>query len=148
MNAKTEKSLSLGVAQIAEQIPLLNVLDSSRQLPKDDAGIEAAGIAVAAWLSHQANTKWLLVLDNVDNQTPENSEDSDEAQREPKAARREFDAYKYIPQVSHGSVLVTSRLSFLSRAFGAQAVQIHEMSTDEGISLLCKASRTEPNEAG
>lgn len=144
LNAKTEKSLSLAIAQLAEQIPLPEVLLTNRQIRKDEAGITDASIAVTAWLSHHANTEWLLVLDNVDNQTAENAEDIDEVQSVSKS--KDFDAYKYIPQVSHGSVLITSRLSFLSRAFGAKLVPVGEMSEDEGIRLLCRASQTELDE--
>ena len=146
LNAKTEKSLSLGIAQLAEQIPLPDVLDSNRQVRKDEAGMAAASNAVTAWLSHQDNKEWLLVLDNVDNQTAEDSQDIDEVQSVAKS--KDFDAYRYIPQVSHGSLLITSRLSFLSRAFGAKSVQVGEMSEDEAIRLLSKASQTDLDEAG
>jgi len=148
LNAKTEQSLSLGVAQMAELIPLPDVLESNRQIRKDDAGITAASIAVTDWLTQRANTKWLLVLDNVDHQTAGDSEDIDEVHSVYDTVNRDFDATKHIPQVSHGSVLITSRLSFLSRAFGAKAIQINEMSEDEGVRLLCKASHTNLDEAG
>lgn len=148
LNAKTEQSLSLGVAQMAELIPLPDFLGSNRQIRKDDAGIAAASIAVTDWLSQRANTDWLLVLDNVDNQTAGDSDDIDDDQDVYDTANRNFDAAKYIPQVSHGSVLITSRLSFLSGTFGAYAVRIDQMSEDEGVRLLCKASHTDLNEAG
>lgn len=148
LNAKTEQTLSLGIARMAERIPLPDVLEANRQIRIDDAGVTAASIAVTDWLSQQANTKWLLVLDNLDNQTADDLEEIDEVQSVSNTANRDFDATKYIPQVSHGSVLITSRLSFLTRAFGAKAIRVDGMSEDEGVRLLCKASHMDPDEAG
>ncbi|MCJ1404838.1 hypothetical protein MMC11_008064 [Xylographa trunciseda] len=147
LNAKTEQSLRRGIALIAEQIPLPDVLDAGRCLRSGEAGTDAAVAAVISWLCLKDNTDWLLVFDNLDRQiSGEHQEDEFDATLG--SSNAGFDAYKYIPDVSHGCLLITSRLSFLSRAFGATDIRVAEMSPHEGIRLLCKASHKNPEEPG
>ena len=54
-------------------------------------------------------------------------------------AEGEFDAYEYLPRVSHGSILVTSRISSVVYAFGAGYVYIDAMLEEESVQLLRKA---------
>ncbi|MCJ1476114.1 hypothetical protein MMC13_004779 [Lambiella insularis] len=147
LNAKTEQSLRRGIAQLAEQIPLPHLLNAGRQIQLDDAGIDAATLAVTDWLCLNGNVGWLLVFDNVDSQLSTGPDDETQPGKSASTGAG-FDAYKYIPEVSHGSILITSRLSFLSRSFGATAIRVDEMSTDEGVRLLCKVSHRNQDETG
>ena len=147
LNAKSEQSLRTGLAQLAEQILLSAVLDSNHKIRKDEAGIEAAKAEVESWLSRELNCKWLLILDNIDNQIPDEYY-ADVVATGGTGQSSKFDAYRYIPQISHGSILITSRLSFLARAFGATSVTVEEMSVAEGALLLCKVSHRRPDEPG
>ena len=147
LNAKTETTLKLGIAQLAEQIPLANVLDATRQIPKDRPGIEAARAAVTNWLSHEGNIGWLLVIDNLDSQISDTGA-LDETEDAVSTSNKAFDASKYVPQVPHGSMLITSRLSFAGNAFGASTVEVNEMSEGEGIELLCNISKRATGEEG
>ena len=150
LNAKTETTLRLSIAQLAEQIPLANVLDATRQIRKTEPDIEAAYVAVTNWLCHEGNIGWLLVIDNVDNQIS-NTADQDPGETDTglvSTSTKVFDASRYIPHVSHGSILLTSRLSFVGNAFGATTIEVNEMSEDEGIELLCKVSGRATHEDG
>ena len=147
LDAKTEKSLKRGIALIAEQIPLPHVLDAGRRIRYGESGIDTASTAVVDWLCLKDNTGWLLVFDNIDGQiSREHQEDG--LSENPGAGNVGYDAYKYFPEVSHGNILITSRLSFLSRILGATAIQVEEMSSDEGARLLCKVSHIGPGEPG
>ncbi|MCJ1434207.1 hypothetical protein MMC27_003574 [Xylographa pallens] len=147
LDAKTEQSLKSSLAQIAEQIPLPDVLDAGRRIRYGGGGVDTATHAVLNWLCLKDNTNWLLVFDNVDHHlSSEHQEDKSSATSG--SGIEAYDAYKYVPEVSHGSLLVTSRLSFLSRAFGAKAIQVEEMSLVEGIRLLSKVSQRNSDESG
>ncbi|MCJ1395473.1 hypothetical protein MMC18_008359 [Xylographa bjoerkii] len=147
LNAKTEQSLKKGIALIAEQIPLPDVLDGGRRVRYGEAGISAAFNAVIDWLRMKDNTNWLLVFDNADDHLSGNYQEA-EVDAIPSSGNAGLGAYEYISQVSHGSVLITTRLSFLSRAFGAMAIHLEEMSSTEGVQLLCKVSHRHPEEPG
>ncbi|MCJ1377833.1 hypothetical protein MMC17_000929 [Xylographa soralifera] len=147
LDAKTEQSLKRSVALIAEQIPLPDVLDAGRRIRYGDAGVDAAAHAVFDWLCLKDNTDWLLVFDNVDSHLSSEYQE-DELSATSGSGIAAYDVYKYVPEVSHGSLLITSRLSFLSRAFGATAICVEEMSLVEGIRLLCKVSHRSPDEPG
>ncbi|MCJ1283148.1 hypothetical protein MMC26_002475 [Xylographa opegraphella] len=147
LDAKTEQSLKRSIAQISEQIPLPDVLDAGRRIRYGEAGLDAAAEAVFNWLCLKDNTDWLLVFDNVDRHL--SSEKQEYELRGPSdSGIAAYDAYKYVPEVSHGSLLITSRLSFLSRAFGATGIRVNEMSRVEGIRLLSKVSRRSSDEPG
>ena len=133
---------------MAEQIPLANVLSSTRQIPKDGPGIEAARIAVTDWLSHEGNIGWLLVIDNLDSQTSDTALPIETNFDAMSLSTKTFDASKYVPLVPHGSILLTSRLSYAGNAFGASTIEVSEMSEGEGIELLCKISKRGVDEEG
>jgi hypothetical protein len=148
INAKTEQSLRLSLLQVANQVRSTQGLDASSAESNENA-IGDSILYVREWLCQENNYKWLLIFDNVDSQTVDDgAKDEIEEQQDAKDLVGSFDAYQYIPQVEHGSILITSRLSFLSRAFGAMAIRVDEMLVSEGISLLCKISGRRPHEPG
>jgi hypothetical protein len=142
LNAKEERTLRLSLAKLAEQIPLPSFLDEAHQVRNDEVGIKHASDAVLAWLSHKLNTEWLLIFDNVDSQDNESMND------EPTPYSTSFDARIYFPKVTHGNILLTSRLTFLGRVFGAKVIRVEELSEHEGVNLLCKTSNRQPDEPG
>lgn len=57
------------MAAIAECIPIAQVLNASGKVPSDITSHEKAGRLVHDWLSQPGNDDWLLIIDNLDNQS-------------------------------------------------------------------------------
>lgn len=141
-NGGSEQSLRSSIARMAELIPLPRVLDSNQKLPKNEGDIDKAMHAVDSWLTSAGNTRWLIIIDNVDNHADED-DDQDGSQID-----GAYDVARYIPSVTQGTVVITSRLSFLARDLGAQNLPIGEMKFDEALQVLQKASGRPYNETG
>ncbi|KAJ5736417.1 uncharacterized protein N7483_001542 [Penicillium malachiteum] len=76
--------------------------------------------AMRHWFAEGLNREWLLIFDNLDD-------------------LEAFNIMDYIPRTAWGSILITSRRrGFLS--YGT-AIEISEMSPEEGLSLLVKTAR-------
>ena len=133
-SGKSEQSIRTSMARVAELIPLPRVLDTNQKLLKDEGDIERAMLAVNSWLTSAGNTRWLIVVDNVDNYV---EQDDDE---EVLQAAGGYDVAKYLPSVAHGTIIITSRLSFLARSLGAQNLGVGEMTLEEGLQVLHEAS--------
>lgn len=90
--------------------------------------------AFQEWLSLEANTGWLLVIDNVD--------------REWQVVQKEADAQAYdykdfLPSVDHGSVLLTTRLARLQRPNAS--LHLREVEDDVGREMIeARAGRKLP----
>lgn len=141
-NGRSEQSLRTSMARIAELIPLPRVLDSNQKVAKNEGDIVKAMHAVDSWLTSAGNSRWLVIIDNVDTQVPE---DDDE---EISQTGGGYDVARYIPSVAQGTVVITSRLSFLARDLGAQNLPIGEMELEEALQVLQKASGRPYNETG
>lgn len=141
-NGRSEQSLRTSIARIAELIPLPRILDSNQKVPKNEGDIDKAVHAVDSWLTSAGNTRWLIIIDNVDTQV---AEDDDE---EVSQTGGGYDVARYIPSVAQGTVIITSRLSFLARDLGAQNLPIGEMENQEALQVLQKASGRPYNETG
>ena len=142
INGRSEQSLRTSIARISELIPLPRVLDSNKKVPKNEGDINEAMIAVDCWLTSAGNSRWLIIIDNVDTQLAEDDEE------EVSQTGRGYDVARYIPSVAQGSVIITSRLSFLARDLGAQNLPIGEMELEEALQVLQKASGRPYNELG
>ena len=96
--------------------------------------MEGAIEVLHKWLSLEANTGWLLVLDNVD--------------REWQGVRGHMDPQAYnfkdfLPPADHGSVLITTRLGRLQRA--KASLRMDAVAHDVGREMLeSRAGRTLP----
>ena len=141
-NGRSEQSLRTSMARIAELIPLPRILDSNQKVPKNEGDIDKAVHAVDSWLTSAGNTRWLIIIDNVDTQV---ADDDDEVDSQTGGG---YDVARYIPSVAQGTVIITSRLSFLARDLGAQNLPIGEMENQEALQVLQKASGRPYNETG
>ena len=95
-------------------------------LPGPDAhGVDDAIAALLQWLSLDANTGWLLVLDNADREWQGASGRTD-----PQA----YDFKDYLPAADHGNVLITTRLGRLQRA--KASLRLGEVDGDVGREML------------
>ena len=90
--------------------------------------------ALQQWLSLEANTGWLLVMDNVD--------------REWQVAQKEADAQSYdfkdfLPLGDHGNVLITTRLARIQRPNAS--LHLREVEDDVGREMIeARAGRKLP----
>jgi hypothetical protein len=89
--------------------------------PRDIHNVNGAIDALQQWLSLEANTGWLLVLDNFDREWQGASGRAD-----PQA----YDFNDFLPPVDHGNVLVTTRLSRLQRP--KASLRMDEVDKDVG----------------
>ena len=56
INAKSLQTLRLGIAKIAERVPLLHSLDSNGRIQTDETSIQEAKEAVESWLDQEGKT--------------------------------------------------------------------------------------------
>lgn len=97
LDGDSKESLQRSMANAAMQLPLWN----EGTAPTD---IVLLRNALLNWLSLPGNTKWLVIMDNIDR----------DWQTQPKDEQ----AYNYrdfLPSADHGNVLITTRLSRLQR---------------------------------
>ena len=127
-NGKSEALLRHDVAAIAEQIPLTSILDSNGKILKDEDGVEKAFGAVLNWLSANGNTRWLLIVDNVDS-----GKIAGEGSNGPATSN---EMWKKFPR--QGSLLLTSRLASLRRL--GKGIEVQEVTVQEGLQILCNAT--------
>ena len=119
VHASNSARLEQSFSDIAERVGLC----SQRSAMKDTVP------AVCRWLSNEANGRWLIIVDNVDDDiTIESQEDG---QSIPLAS--------LLPQSDHGAVVITSRNADVARSLvGRQQdiIKIGAMSDSEAVELL------------
>jgi hypothetical protein len=98
---------------------------STALLAPDAHDVDEAITALHQWLSLEANTGWLLVLDNIDREWQGASGRAD-----PQA----YDFKDYLPPADHGNALVTTRLSRLQRP--KASLRLGEVDNDVGREML------------
>ncbi len=84
---------------------------------------------VTRWLGLPGNFRWLIIFDGIDNQTQ--CIDNTESESLPSLA---YDIRKYIDLFNHGSIIITSRLSYMSQL--GDGMKVREITADEGVKLL------------
>jgi hypothetical protein len=91
----------------------------------DAHDVDEAIAALHQWLSLEANTGWLLILDNIDREWQGASGRAD-----PQA----YDFKEYLPPADHGNVLITTRLGRLQRA--KASLRLGEVDNNVGREML------------
>ncbi|KAF2726964.1 hypothetical protein EJ04DRAFT_390807, partial [Polyplosphaeria fusca] len=94
-------------------------------------------LAVYKWLANEANGRWLIIVDNIDDEIA--IESQEDGQSIPLAS--------LLPQSDHGAVLITSRNADIARSLvGRQQdiIQIGAMSDSEAAELLQNKLGEEP----
>ncbi|GAB7336824.1 hypothetical protein MBLNU13_g11329t2 [Cladosporium sp. NU13] len=103
----------------------------------DAHDVDGSTEALLQWLSLEANTGWLLVLDNIDREWQGASGGAD-----PQA----YDFKDYLPSADHGNVLITTRLGRLQRANAS--LRLGEVDDNVGREMLeSRAGRALPDAA-
>ncbi|KAJ9208805.1 hypothetical protein DTO021D3_22 [Paecilomyces variotii] len=72
------------------------------------------------WLLQDNNTDWLLIHDNIDQNSPYESAHGNDIEQET------YDIHKYLPSVDHGSIIITTRLQQLAE-LGTISYQVNKI---------------------
>ena len=144
VNAKSERSLKRDLAGIARRLGLKGILDSA-VASKDEASATTAILAIQEWFEEDDNTNWMVILDNVDSQT---TSDDEQGEAETHDICSGFDVRQYLPSTPHGTVLVTTRLSYLARQLGGTSYTVDQMTVQESLDLVTRLSGLSPDTLG
>ncbi|KAL8371593.1 hypothetical protein RB595_001409 [Gaeumannomyces hyphopodioides] len=116
VDGRNEASLKAGLAKCFGRIPQGQFPEAIRGHQQDQ---DAAAQCFLSWLKLPANSRWLLVLDNVDKRwqrSDDEGEDEEEVGVAPASKtcsygsdKGAYDLARYI-SMGHGSILITSRL--------------------------------------
>ncbi|KAJ5642527.1 hypothetical protein N7490_006527 [Penicillium lividum] len=82
---------------------------------------------VLQWLASDGNSRWLIILDNIDQYSPVDS-----------GVGTAYDIGKFFPAADHGSILITSRLPGLTEL--GKSFPIRKLDLKDTIQLLSKNS--------
>ncbi|KAJ5737299.1 uncharacterized protein N7483_002424 [Penicillium malachiteum] len=128
-NIKMISALSFGLAAKIE----------ARQALKNEAAnddeLEQRARDVLRWLEKEGNSRWLIILDNIDQYSPVDS-----------GVEKAYDIGKFFPIADHGSILITSRLPRLSEL--GESFPINKLHSTETIQLLLKNSGLSKSNTG
>jgi hypothetical protein len=124
LNGQTHESIRRSIAGIARQLPTNQISAFAREYTQQGSDqLDKIIEEVLGWFSKNGNTKWLLIVDNVDRDNSAESED-------PEA----FNIDDYIPRTDQGSVIITTR-QFRLRSLGYE-LKVGAMTTAEGLTVL------------
>ena len=114
------QSLASAAARLLKEDSL-----SARRPSLDAHDVDGSIEALDKWLSFEANTGWLLILDNINREWQGASGRGD-----PQA----YDFKDYLPPADHGNILITTRLGRLQRANAS--LRLGEVDNDIGREML------------
>lgn len=93
------------------------------------------------WLRNPMNGAWFMVVDNVDDETVFSSSIRKDPISDSSASPDVHQLHRYLPQVSHGSILVTSRIRVAARDIINEdecVVFVDRLPEPDALSLLRK----------
>lgn len=124
LDGSSKDALRQSLVDAASRLSRWDPVSGGQPLP-DTHDVDEAIAALHRWLSLEANTGWLLILDNVDREWQGAGGRAD-----PQA----YDFKDYLPPADQGKVLITTRLSRLQRA--KASLRLGEVSNDVGREIL------------
>jgi hypothetical protein len=125
LDGSSEASLKQSFVSMAQRLPQGELTADGVQM-RSQATVEAE-VAVREcrqWLSIPTNSRWLLIIDNVDR----DHHDRDDSQA--------YDVKAYFPDADHGSILITSRLASLQRL--GSGVRVGAVAAEQARAILEK----------
>jgi hypothetical protein len=152
LNARDESSLKQSFARVAERIqrydPSVKYITTAVESQNTDGVVRA----VKRWLDEPANNGWLLICDNYDHPLTDMKTErsgqttvTDEHPLDEEATTRhqnqvvieEFDLRFYLPEIDHGAVIITSRLSV---KLGRPMKMGKLLAVDDSLAILASTS--------
>lgn len=122
LDGSSEDTLKQSIADCAGRIPKGQIPETSRKYSSCAHGdLDAVIGDFMEWLSRTDNKHWLIVFDNVDRDYQQGTD---------------IDAYnvsKYIPEVDHGLILITTRLASLQQLGESLQLGTVDMSQAQAI---------------
>lgn len=139
LDGSSEDILKQSIAGCAGRIPKGQIPETSRKYSSSANGDLKAVIGdFMEWLSNTENKHWLIVFDNVDRDSQQETDIN------------AYNVSNYIPEVDHGLILITTRLANLQQLGESLRVGTVDMSQaqaifrkwynqDVGNAVLCKS---------
>ena len=124
LDGSSKNALRQSLANAAARLPKEGLLSAGLPVP-DAHDVDGSSETLRQWLSRDANTSWLLVLDNIDREWQGASGRAD-----PQA----YDFKDYLPPADHGNILITTRLGRLQRANAS--LRLGEVDDNVGREML------------
>jgi nucleoside phosphorylase len=118
VSGKTQLSLKLGLAAIANQLPQEGVAQCLPRIPQGDDKLDVVVREILDWFNLVGNDNWLLIFDNVDWPGEEYGE-----------------IKSFIPGADHGSIIITTRQLLLHR-FANRSINVTKVNLDQGLRIL------------
>ncbi|CAI7645854.1 unnamed protein product [Penicillium manginii] len=123
LNGKDRSTLLQSLSLVLPRLPG----QSQENKVIDDEKLEQRAKHVLKWLAKYGNSRWLLILDNIDQYSSVNSGIGDK-----------YDIRAFFPSADHGSIIITSRLSGLTEL--GKSFPICKLDRAEAIQLLLQNS--------
>jgi hypothetical protein len=131
LDGSSKDALRQSLADAAARLPRDGRLPGGQPIQNAlDVDVSIEGLQ--EWLSLEANSGWLLVLDNIDREWQGAGGRAD-----PQA----YDFKEYLPPADHGDVLITTRLSRVQRV--KASLRMSEVDKDVGRDMLASRAGTE-----
>ena len=124
LDGSSKDALRQSLASAAARLPMEGPLSAGLPVP-DAHDIDGSIESLQQWLSRDANTSWLLVLDNIDREWQ-----GANGRADPQA----YDFKDYFPPADHGNILITTRLGRLQVANAS--LRLGEVDNDIGREIL------------
>jgi hypothetical protein len=123
LNGKSQETLMHSLADLLPRLPDIDVTAN----PKTEEELEQAAREVLQWLAKSANSRWLLIYDNIDQYS-----------RTKDANSEAYDVTQFFPSTDHGSIIITTRVSQLAEV--GQSFPIRKLQSDEATTLLMNSA--------
>lgn len=130
INGQDEKILIRSLASIITQLHNESENVFASYIPENEEELRRAARQVLNWLSHENNSNWLLIYDNVDQYLPCNGDNQEVGG---------YDIRKYFPSADHGSIIITTRSQRLIE-IGTSSYLLGPLPISERLDLLVTCS--------
>jgi NB-ARC domain len=138
IDGKTEESLIQSLLRIASRLPESQILDMDTQKIRGLEESRKAAQEILKWFALKGNTQWLLVFDNIDKTSYEESDQHTEISS--------YDITQYFPGNDTGSIIVTTRLQRLVSL--GSPIPLRKLSILDGLLILENHTRRSLRRSG